>query len=137
MTTVVGIFDAPEDVDDVTRRLAAAELDATVLDKTSLEQEPGSLDPAVPALAPGAASKVIAGVEEPNLLSKRDQQSLVKAFRVRLAEDYDLSYEAIEGYAPTFSHGGTFVLVRANDKDAERAMQILRDAGATRVSRHD
>lgn len=137
MTTVVGIFDAPEDVEDVTQRLAAAELDATVLDKTSLEQEPGSLDPAVPALAPGAAAKVIAGREEPTLLSKRDQQILVKAFRARLAEDHDLSDEAIEGYATTFSHGGTFVLVRANGKDAERAMQILRDAGATRVSRHD
>jgi hypothetical protein len=137
MTTVVGIFDAPEDVEDVTQRLAAAELDATVLDKTSLEQEPGSLDPAVPALAPGAAAKVIAGREEPTLLSKRDQQILVKAFRARLAEDHDLPDEAIEGYATTFSHGGTFVLVRANDNNAERAMQILRDAGAARVSRHD
>jgi hypothetical protein len=43
----------------------------------------------------------------------------------------------IEAYATTFYHNGEFVLVRTDNERAERAMEILRESGATRVYRHD
>jgi len=137
MTTIVGIFDEPEQVEDATKRLAAAELDAVVLDETTLGQEPGSLDPVYPALVPGAAAEVVAGRVEPNLLPKRDKQSLIRAFRERLAEDYSLPDDVTAAYATTFTHGGTFVVVCADKDDSERAIQMLRDAGASGVNKHD
>ena len=54
----------------------------------------------------------------------------------RLA-DYDLSDEEIEAYATTFLHKGKFVLVKADDDQAEQVMKILNDSGATRVNKHD
>jgi hypothetical protein len=136
MTTIVGIFDAPEAVEKAAERLAAGELDAVVLDETILELEPGSVDPAIPALVPGAAAEVVAGRHEPTVLSKRDKQSVIRAFRNRLGQEYDLSEEVTEAYATTLSHGGRFMLVRAHDKDVERTMQVLRESGATRVNQH-
>jgi hypothetical protein len=137
MTTIVGIFEASERVDEAIRRLAAAELESEVLDETSLEQEPGSIDPAGPALVRGAAAAAEAGSDKPNLLPRRDKHSIARAFKERLAKDYHLSDEISDAYATTFSHSGKFVLTRADDKNAERAMQMLRDSGATRVDRHD
>jgi hypothetical protein len=136
MTTIVGIFDAPEAVEKAAERLAAAEFDAVVLDESILELEPGTVDPAIPALVPGAAAEVVAGRHEPTVLSKRDKQSIIRAFRDRLGHDYDLSEEVTEAYATTLSHGGRFVLVRAHDEDVERAMQLLRESGASRVDKH-
>lgn len=136
MKTVVGIFDEPEKLEEATRRLATAKIDAVVLDETNLAQEPGSVDPVRPALVPGAAAEVVAGREEPNLLPKRDKQSLIRAFRERLTEDYKLTDDVTEAYATTFSHSGKFVVVRADKEDCEQAMQLLRDVGATRVDAH-
>ncbi len=139
MKTIVGIFDANalEQVEEAAKQLAAAELDAVIIDESILEQEPGSLDPAIPALAPAATVEAVTGREEPNLLPKRDKQRVIRAFRERLAEDYHLSDEVTEAYATTLSHGGRFVMVRADAKDSERAMQLLRDSSASRVIQHD
>jgi hypothetical protein len=139
MKTIVGIFDAnaPEQVEEAAKRLASAELDAVIVDESILEQEPGSLNPAVPALAPAAAAaEVVEGREEPNLLPRRDKQRIIRAFRERLTEDYHLADEVTETYATTLAHGGRFVIVRAGAKDSERAMQLLRDSGANLVNQH-
>jgi hypothetical protein len=137
MTTVVAIFDAAEQVEDAVNRLATARLDAAVVDETSLAQEPGSIDPVGAAVVPGAAAEIVAGRDEPNLIPKRDKNALARAFRTRLDEDYGLSDEVIDGYATTFAHSGRFVLVRASGKDADRAVELLRAAGASRVNKHD
>jgi hypothetical protein len=137
MTTVVGIFDAAEQVEDAVNRLATAELDATVVDENSLAQEPGSVDPIKPAVVPGATAEIIAGKDAPNLIPKRDKNALDRAFRTRLDEDYGLADDVIDAYATSFAHNGRFVLVRAAGKDADRAVEILRTAGASRVSKHD
>jgi hypothetical protein len=137
MTTVVAIFDAAEQVEDAVNRLATAGLDASVVDETSLSQEPGSIDPVGPAVVPGAAAEIVAGRDEPNLIRKRDKNALGRAFRARLDEDYGLSDDVIDAYATTFAHSGRFVLVRASGKDADRAVEMLRAAGASRVSKHD
>jgi hypothetical protein len=137
MTTVVGIFDAAEQVEDAVNRLATAELDAAVVDENSLAQEPGSVDPVKPAVVPGAAAEIIAGKDAPNLIPKRDKNALGRAFRTRLDEDYGLSDDVIDAYATTFAHNGRFVLVRASGKDADRAVEILRTAGASGVNKHD
>ncbi len=137
MTTVVAIFDAAEQVEDAVNRLAAADLDVAVVDEDSLAQEPGSIDPVGPAVVPGAAAEVIAGRDASNLIPKRDKNALGRAFRARLDEDYGLPDDVIDAYATTFAHNGRFVLVRANDKDADRAMEMLRAAGASGVNRHD
>jgi hypothetical protein len=137
MTTVVGIFDAAEQVEDAVNRLATAELDATVVDENSLAQEPGSVDPIKPAVVPGATAEIIAGKDAPNLIPKRDKNALDRAFRTRLDEDYGLADDVIDAYATSFAHNGRFVLVRASGKDADRAVEILRTAGASRVSKHD
>jgi hypothetical protein len=139
MKTIVGIFDAntPEQVEEAAKRLADAELDAVIIDESILGQEPGSLDPAIPALAPAATVEAVKGREEPNLLPRRDKQRVIRAFRERLADDYRLSNEVTEAYATTLAHGGRFVIVRADSKDAEKAVQLLRDSGASRVNKHD
>ena len=137
MTTVVGVFDTAEQVEDAVNRLATADLDATVVDENSLAQEPGSIDPAGPAVVPGAAAEIVAGKEAPNLIPKRDKNVLDRAFRARLEEDYGLSADEIDAYATTFAHSGRFVLVRASGNDADRAMEMLRTAGASRVNKHD
>ena len=135
MTTIVGIFDDTSDLDRVLERLADSGVDATVYDEALLTEEPGSVDPAVPTLAPGAVPEVVLGTGEPNLLNKRDKSSVVRAFRGHLA-DYDLSEEVIEAYASTFLHSGKFVLVKTDADKAEQVMGILKDSGATRVNRH-
>jgi hypothetical protein len=137
MTTVVAIFDAAEQVEDAVNRLASAGLDATVVDENSLGQEPGSVDPVGPAVVPGAAAEIIAGRDASNLIPKRDKNALGRAFRARLAEDYGLADDVIDGYATTFAHSGRFVLVRASGKDADRAVEMLRAAGASPVNKHD
>jgi hypothetical protein len=137
MTTVIAIFDAAEQVEDAVNRLATAGLDTAVVDETSLAQEPGSVDPVGAAVVPGAAAEIVAGRDEPNLIPKRDKNALARAFRARLDADYGLPDDVIEAYATTFAHTGRFVLVRASGKDADRAMEMLRAAGASRVNKHD
>ena len=137
MTTIVAIFDSSEQVEDAVSRLAPAKLEVEVLDETNLAQEPGSVDPAGPALVRGAAVAAAAGKEEPNLIPKRDKHALARAFRARLEEDYGLSDDVMDAYVTTFSHGARFVLVRASGKDIDRATEMLQNAGATRVSKHD
>jgi hypothetical protein len=136
MTTIVGIFDDTGDMDRVAERLADSGIDASIYDDTLVTEEPGSIDPAVPTLAPGAVPTVVLGAEEPNLLSARDRDTVVRAFKRRLS-DYDLSDDEIETYATTFLHKGKFVLVKADADQAEQVMKILKDSGATRVNRHD
>jgi hypothetical protein len=137
MTTVVAIFDAAEKIDKALERLAAADLEAAVLDETTIVQEPGSVDPVGPALAPGAFAETVTGKEAPNLIPKRDRQAVDRAFRARLKRDYSLPDEAIDAYATTFAHSGKFVIVRTDAKDADRAADMLRNAGATRVEKHE
>jgi hypothetical protein len=137
MTTVVAIFDAAEQVDDAVNRLATAGLDVSVVDETSLSQEPGSIDPVGPAVVPGAAAEIIAGRDASNLIPQRDKNALDRAFRARLDEEYGLADDVIDTYATTFAHSGRFVLVRASGKDADRAVEMLRAAGASRVNKHD
>ena len=137
MKTVVAIFDSAEQVEDAVSRLAPLRLEVEVLDEMNLAQEPGSIDPAGPALVRGAAAATAAGREEPNLIPKHDKPALARAFRARLDEEYGLADDVIDAYATTFGHGGRFVLVRANGKDTEPAMEVLRNAGATRVNKHD
>jgi hypothetical protein len=43
----------------------------------------------------------------------------------------------IHAYAVSFNHNGEFVLVKTDAQRAEKAMEILRECGATRVNRHD
>jgi hypothetical protein len=136
MTTIVGIFDDTGDMDRVAERLADSGIDASIYDDTLVTEEPGSIDPAVPTLAPGAVPTVVLGAEEPNLLSARDRDTVVRAFKRRLS-DYDLSDEEIDAYATTFLHKGKFVLVKADADQAEQVMKILKDSRATRVNRHD
>ena len=137
MKTLVAIFDSAEQVEDAVSRLAPLKLEVEVLDEMNLAQEPGSIDPAGPALVRGAAVAATAGREEPNLIPKRDKAALARAFRARLDEEYGLADDVIDAYATMFGHGGRFVLVRANGKDTEPAMEVLRNAGATRVNKHD
>jgi hypothetical protein len=137
MTTVVAIFDTAEQVEDAANRLATARLDATVVDENSLAQDPGGVDPVVPAVVPGAAAEVLAGTDSPNLVPNRDKNVLGRAFRARLNADYGLSDDVIDAYATTFAHNGRFVLVRASGKDADRAVDMLQAAGASRVTKHD
>ena len=136
MTTIVGIFDENGDIDKVAEQLAGSGIDASIYDDSLVTEEPGSIDPAVPTLTPGAVPTVVLGAEEPNLLDRRDSDTVVRAFKRRLA-DYDLSDEEIEAYATTFLHKGKFVLVKAGDDQAEQVMKILNDSGATRVNKHD
>lgn len=136
MKTIVGVFDAPENVDQAARQLAAAELDAVVLDESILEQEP-NVDPALPTLVRGAAAEVVEGRAEPTLLPKRDRQSVMRAFRERLTQDFKLPEEVSDAYTTTLAHGGRFVVVCADEKDADQAGQILEKSGATRVNKHD
>ena len=136
MKTIVGVFDAPENVEQATRQLAAAELDAVVLDESILEQEP-SLDPAVPTLVRGAAAEVVEGRAEPTLLSKRDRQTVMREFRERLAQDFKLPEEVSDAYTTTLAHGGRFVVVRGDEEDTNQAGRILERCGATQVNKHD
>ena len=95
------------------------------------------MDPVGPAVVPGAAAEIIAGRDASNLIPKRDKNTLGRAFRARLDEEYGLADDVIDGYVTTFAHNGRFVLVRASGKDADRAVEMLRTAGASRVNKHD
>lgn len=139
MTTIVGIFDDTGKLEEVAERLAATGLDTVVLDEAILAQEPDSVDPLGPTLAPGSTEAIagIAGNEEPNLLRRRDKHSIARAFRARLRKDYHLSDDVIEAYATTLAHSGKFLFVNTGAERAEQVTKILQDSGATRVSRHD
>ena len=78
MTTVVAIFDSAEQVEDAVSRLAPLKLEVEVLDETNLAEEPGSIDPAGPALVRGAAVAEAAEREQPNLIPKRDKPALAE-----------------------------------------------------------
>jgi hypothetical protein len=129
---IVGIFDNAWDMDQAVERLAAAGFDDTVYDEAIVKEEPGSLDPAVPTLAP----RLVLGSDEPNLLPKRDKHTIARGFKAHLA-DYHLPHEVIEAYATTFYHGGKFVLVKTDAERAEQVMKMLQGCGATRVDRHE
>jgi hypothetical protein len=129
---IIGIFDNAWAMDQAVEQLAAAGFDDTVYDEAIVKEEPGSLDPAVPTLAP----RLVLGSHEPNLLPRRDKHTIVRAFKAHLA-DYHLPNDVIEAYGTTFYHGGKFVLVKTDAERAEQAMKILRECGATRVNRHE
>jgi len=123
MITIVGIFDSARDLDEAVERLAAAGFEDTVYDEAIVAEEPG-------ILGPGAVEARGLGKVEPDLLT------VVRAFKAHLA-DYHLPDDVIEAYATTFYHKGKFVLVRTDSERAEKALEILRECGATRVNRHD
>ena len=97
-----------------------------------VKEEPGSLDPAVPTLAP----QLVLGSDEPNLLPRAGKHTIARAFKAHLA-DYHLPHEVIEAYATTFYHGGKFVLVKTDAERAEQVMKMLQECGATRVDRQE
>ena len=133
---IVGIFDNALDMEQAVERLAAAGFDNTVYDEAIVKEEAGSVDPAVPTLAPSSVPEVVLGSDEPNLLPKRDKHTIVRAFKARLA-DYHLPDDVIEAYATTFYHDGKFVLVGTEPECAKHVMEILRECRATRVNQHD
>ena len=75
------------------------------------------------------------GDDAPDLLSKPDRQTIIRAFKTHLAR-HKLPHDVIEGYATAFIHNGKFILVKTDAERAEPAMKILKDSGATRVIRH-
>ncbi|HEY5744306.1 MAG TPA: hypothetical protein VIS99_17410 [Terrimicrobiaceae bacterium] len=141
MTTIVGIFDDAAKLEDAAARVAASDLQAEVLDENIIAQDPGSLDPVGPTLAPVAAAteppRSEVAKNPPDLIPRGDKQSLARAFRERLSRDYALSDEVLSTYVTTFSHSGKFLLVRVEKDRTEEVTKSLKDAGATRVNRHD
>lgn len=133
MTTVVAIFDNARDLDQAVTRLAGAGFDDTVYDEGIIAGEAHSLGL---VFAPGSAPAVVWGTPESAVPRKTDHHAVVRAFKAHLA-DYRLPDEVIEAYATTFSHNGEFLLLRTESKRVETALEILRNAGATRVARHD
>lgn len=137
MTTIVGIFDEAEDLEKAVERLAGDDFENTVYDENIVAQELGEVDAARPVLAPGAAPEVVLGSDAPNVLPKADRHTIARAFKERLARDHNLSDTEIDAYATTLLHHGKFVMVEADSRRAEKAMEILRNSGATKVNRHD
>ena len=137
MTTIVGIFDETEDLEKAVERLAGDDFENTVYDENIVAQELGAVAAARPVLAPGAAPEVVLGSDAPNLLPKADRQTIARTFKERLARDHNLSDTEIDAYGTTFLHHGKFVMVEADSGRAEKAMEILRNSGATKVNRHD
>jgi hypothetical protein len=135
MTTVVGIFDDAWSVEKAIDRLAAAGFEDTVLDEAIVAEQPGGIDASRPVRASGSAPDVVLGNDAPNLLPKLDRNTIAQAFKSQLGR-FHLPQDVINGYATAFLHNGKFVLVRTDDERAAQAMNILREAGSTRVARH-
>lgn len=133
-STIVGIFDNAHDLDRALERLARAGFEDTVYDEAIVGEEPANLGTLV--FAPGQATPVAwSNIGPTPSLRKPEVQTVVRAFKAHLA-DYQVPAEVIEAYTTTFSHKGEFVLVRA-DARAGQAVEILRESGATRVTRHE
>ena len=138
MATIVGIFDNAWDLDKAVERLARGGFEDTVYDEAIVAEEAGNGGGSV-VFAPGYAPAMVWGSAEPKSLPKRSkhgQHTIVEAFKAHLA-DYDVPAEVIQAYAVTFYHNGEFILVKTDAESSERAVEILRLCGATRVNRHD
>jgi hypothetical protein len=136
MTTIVGIFDNARDLDRAIERLAREGFEDTVYDEAIVAGETSNVGT---VFAPGSAPAVFWGNAKPDLPPRRSehaQHTVIQAFKAHLA-DYHLPADVIEGYAVNFIHNGEFVLVKTSPDRAEKAMEILRDCGASRVNRHD
>ena len=131
-SVTIGIFDDARDVARAVERLGVAGFEDTIVyDAATARHEQQDAPPVGPVpvgsiLAPGSLCAE----------SSADSESAVRAFKARLA-DYHLPDEVIEGYATTFSHAGTFVLVRTHPQRDEEVVGILRKCGASRVNRYD
>ncbi len=153
MTTVVGIFDDASNLEKAVERLAAAGIDNTVYDESTVAAEQGRVGEIRSVLPPGAIPAVgavppagivpAAGVAPANgvvddIRNSRapDQHTIVEDFKAAL-EDYRLPGDAITAYARTLQHHGKFVLIGTQSDRAEQAVNILRDCGASTVDRHD
>jgi hypothetical protein len=134
MTTIVGIFDNARDLDKAVERLARAGFEDTVYDEAVVAEEPSNAGLVV--FAPGYAPAMVWGSAEPTLKPKLDRHAIVQTFKAHLA-DYHLPNEMIEAYATMFFHNGEFVLVTTDNERADQVIEILRECGATRVTRHD
>jgi hypothetical protein len=137
MTTIVGIFDDAADLEKAVERLSGADFENTVYDATIVAEELAEVSAARPVLAPGSGPVMGLGSDAPNLLPKPDRNTIAQAFKDRLTRQHGLSKTETDAYTTTFLHDGKFVVVEADSKRAEQAMEILRDSGASNVNRHD
>ena len=131
MTTIVGIFDNPQDLDEAIEQLAAAGFEDAVYDEAIVEGEPGNVGQSFESGFGGAPGVVVEPYEAP----KPNRQAIVRAFKAHLA-DYDLPDNVIEGYAAAFYHNGKFVLVKTDSGRADIAKQILSSCRASQVNQH-
>jgi hypothetical protein len=133
-TTIVGVFDNAVDLDRGLTRLAGEGFKDVISDDGIVADEVGG--GGISAFVPHMGQSVTWETREPDRKPRKASQSaVVKAFKEHLAQ-HRLSDDVIEGYAVTFYHDGKFVIVDADPKDAEKAMKIMVECGATRVNRH-
>jgi hypothetical protein len=133
MTTIVGVFDSARDLDKAVTRLAEAGFRDTVYDDGIIADE-GFAGAA--AFVPHLGQAVTWNTAEPDRKPRKPNQAeIVRAFKEHLSEHH-LSDDIIEGYAVTFRHDGKFALVKTRAKEADLAMKIMNECGASRVNRH-
>ncbi|HEY5706031.1 MAG TPA: SpoIIE family protein phosphatase [Terrimicrobiaceae bacterium] len=132
--TIVGIFDNARYLDKAVERLARAGFEHSVYNEAILGEQAINVGP--PVFASGLAPAVVWDSAEPALPSKPDADTIVRAFKAKLAH-CRLPNEVIEAYATTFSHNGEFVLANTDAERAEQVVEILRECGARQVDRHD
>jgi hypothetical protein len=128
MTTLVGIFDRAQDLDNAIERLAGAGFEDTVYDEAIVGEELGNFGPSGLGAAPGF-------VVEPYEPTRPDRQAVVRAFQAHLSE-YDVPDNVIKNYATAFYHGGKFILVKTENKRAEQVKEILSSCRASQVNQH-
>ena len=134
MTTIVGIFDNAQDMDQAVTRLASAGFDDTVYDEAIVAQEQENTGPVVPvAVGPVLAPGVVAA--EGSRRIEPDLPTIGRSFKALLA-GYNLPDDVLNAYAQSFYHKGKFVVVRTDAERAEQVSKILGECGATRVNRH-
>ena len=133
MTTIVGIFDNTRDMEQAVVRLAEARLEDAIYDDAIVAQETENVGPIV---ASGSAQPILARSVRPDLPSKPNIDTIMRAFKRHLAT-YHVPSDVINAYATTFLHGGKFILVKADPRRSEEVIAILRQFGASRAVAHD
>ncbi len=131
-TTIVSLFDDSLALDRAVTNLSSGGFDERVFDASIVSREVGhGVSPLfTPGTGPAPGS---AGLAHSYPDDSREEVS--RTFRSHL-NDRGIPDDEVDAYVTNFEHGAKFVIVAVEPKRATEAMELLRNAGASRVDRH-
>jgi hypothetical protein len=132
MTAIIAIFDDSVALEKALTRLSNTDFEPWVIDPANTPVERGVAVaglPPYPTLVRPAIDVDDSGELPPDGIGYRE------TLREQLSE-LSVANEELRFYEEAFEHGGKFVIIETGSEDADEAVDIMQQCGASRVDQH-